>query len=76
MVSELSAKGAIPASIVEAAAAGDTMAFAGIVQALVRRRCRSGHGRCLRNHPGSRRGRSPRSSGCLTGPEARGILAG
>jgi RNA polymerase sigma factor (sigma-70 family) len=33
MVSELSAKGAIPASIVEAAAAGDTMAFARIVQA-------------------------------------------
>ena len=33
MVSELSARGAIPASIVEAAAAGDTMAFARIVQA-------------------------------------------
>ncbi len=33
MVSELSAQGAIPASIVEAAAAGDTMAFARIVQA-------------------------------------------
>ena len=33
MVSELSAKGAIPASIVEAAAAGDTMAFARIVGA-------------------------------------------
>ena len=33
MVSELSAKGAIPASIVEAAAAGDTMAFARIVRA-------------------------------------------
>src|SRR4051794_8453456 len=33
MVSELSATGAIPASIVEAAAAGDTMAFARIVQA-------------------------------------------
>jgi RNA polymerase sigma factor (sigma-70 family) len=33
MVSELSAQGAIPASVVEAAAAGDTMAFARIVQA-------------------------------------------
>jgi RNA polymerase sigma factor (sigma-70 family) len=33
MVSELSATGAIPASIVEAAAAGDTMAFARIVHA-------------------------------------------
>ena len=33
MVSELSAQGAIPASIVEAAAAGDTMAFARIVRA-------------------------------------------
>ena len=33
MVSELSARGAIPASIVEAAAAGDTMAFARIVRA-------------------------------------------
>ena len=33
MVSELSAQGAIPASIVEAAAAGDTMAFARIVKA-------------------------------------------
>ena len=33
MVSELSARGAIPASTVEAAAAGDTMAFARIVQA-------------------------------------------
>jgi len=33
MVSELSAPGAIPASIVEAAAAGDTMAFARIVRA-------------------------------------------
>ena len=33
MVSELSVKGAIPASIVEAAAAGDTMAFARIVRA-------------------------------------------
>jgi RNA polymerase sigma factor (sigma-70 family) len=33
MVSEVSARGAVPASIVEAAAAGDTMAFARIVQA-------------------------------------------
>jgi RNA polymerase sigma factor (sigma-70 family) len=33
MVSQLSAQGAIPASIVEAAAAGDTMAFARIVRA-------------------------------------------
>jgi hypothetical protein len=30
MVSQLSAQGAIPASIIEAAAAGDTMAFARI----------------------------------------------
>jgi len=33
MVSELSAQGTIPASIIEAAASGDTMAFARIVQA-------------------------------------------
>ena len=33
MVSQLSAQGAIPASTIEAAAAGDTMAFARVVQA-------------------------------------------